>query len=112
MIVSYFHIIGDNGIVICRRCVVLVISSESVIQKMLNEIQKANKVVHQPDVMIDHISKVKLLSELLLEEHQRNMNVQQKDSLETVTSLNQQNQSTEYISTESTNEDGTSIFDF
>ena len=79
---------------------------------MMNEIQKANKVVHQPDVMIDHISKVKLLSELLLEEHQRNMNVQQKDSLETVTSLNQQNQSTEYIPTESTNEDGTSIFDF
>jgi len=84
----------------------MVVSSETVINKMQEELNRA-KEAKQHSKMMDHISKIKLLSELLLDEHDKaNRHEQEEPS--------KKEQLTEkIISTHTAKElDGTSIFDF
>lgn len=91
----------------------MVVSSETVIIKMMEEIQKAKKAVHHQTEMIEHISNVKLLSELLLEEHDNSKEIEQKESNREETLLKHKQIPSEFSSTNTINdEDGTSIFDF
>jgi len=87
------------------------VSNEKIINKMMEEIQMAKDTVQHQPKMMSHISKVKLLSELLLDEDEG----EQRMSPD-VHSTNAV-QSEQVISNNSPNHrieelDGTSIFDF
>jgi len=91
------------------------ISSETVINKMMEELEKAKGSVHHSR-LIDHISKVKLLSELLLEEyHQEKKIPQEIEHLQTKL-LNEEKTFKEISPKQQLidvdDHDGTSIFDF
>ena len=83
----------------------MVISSETVIKKMQGEIEKAIKTKNH-DQMIDHISKIKLLSELILDENKSKQGTGEKELI-----LKTQI-SKELPPNTTTVQDGTSIFDF
>lgn len=47
----------------------MTISNKTVLNKIMEELQAAKRSIDEPAVMVDHISKIKLLSELILEDH-------------------------------------------
>jgi len=91
----------------------MVVSSETVINKMMDEINAAGKSIHNKKEMIEHISNIKLLSELLLDEYEN------KDKGFTEEKPNQNTLMTDtHVKSKFTpthkidDKDGTSIFDF
>lgn len=85
----------------------MAVSNQSVMNKMLAELQQAKVVSDEPEKWKVHIAHVKLLSELLLNENALTSNEedrlleQEKDRIQQMTTTSN-----------STQEDDTSIFDF
>lgn len=52
----------------------MAVTNETIIQKMMQELNKAKAVSHQKEHMTKHIEHVKLLCELLLEEKEDRVN--------------------------------------
>lgn len=46
----------------------MAVANEKIIQKMINELQQALQVVANPQAMVQHVSSVKLLCELIMED--------------------------------------------
>jgi len=89
------------------------IAKETVLNKMLQEIQLAKTNVHDEETMITHVKNVQLLSELILESRATtNDNVMQKEMNEQIKVEAVQPISISQTDATSTQDDGTSIFDF
>lgn len=85
------------------------ISKEVVLNKMMKELQAAMKAANNDKEMLKHISNLKLLAELFLDENEKENSDEhiQQPSLST-----NQISSTPSISPKVDDQDGTSIFDF
>lgn len=88
----------------------MTVSNETVINKMIQQLEKAKMSIHDEAIVVDHISKVKLLAELILE-----------DCVEKSPTIKQEkpnyipmekNYVDNKIAVKTVEEDETSIFDF
>ncbi|MFD2130751.1 DUF5327 family protein [Pseudogracilibacillus auburnensis] len=87
----------------------MTISKDTVINKMMEELQAAKNSMHNNLEVINHISKVKLLSELILDEYEG----EHQPKINEVTTLNNEQKSAEgQTATKHIPDDQSSIFDF
>ena len=85
------------------------ISNEKVLFKIKEQLEEAMKSVHDEQKMLRHISNIKLLTELFIDEHEN----ERKDSETEQPSLKtSQVSNTPNVSPNVVDQDGTSIFDF
>lgn len=88
----------------------MTVSNETVINKMIQQLEKAKRSIHDEAIVVDHISKVKLLAELILEEYVEKSPTIKQEKLNYIPM--EKNYVDNKIAVKTVEEDETSIFDF
>lgn len=112
-----FQVILSHGIVTTKGCDNMVISRETVLRKMQAELDEAKRAGENRDRFLQHVEKLQLLCELVLDEQKKaESNVSEVALLERLTKEESVKPSSKRSVHESfrndTMDDGTSIFDF